>query len=246
MMERSLAPAGGCPRGLYIVCKDLSAGILRHDAAMRTRCIVIALLAVAAVYLAVWPHELGHATAAWLYGCKADAWRTGTHWYLAGSQGGAIDEECLVRRGGGAVAAVAFAGIAVNLFLAGLAALGARWPQSGFGVRWGLIATLLVALANAAEALSYLVVNTLWLKADMQIVVAATGVSRWIWIAAGIILGVLTARALAGPARGASETLAGPGISARLWRWAFAAYALAVGLAAMLSRAFLSASQLGR
>ncbi len=209
---------------------------------MRTRCTVIALLAVAAVYLAVWPHEIGHATAAWLYGCKADAWRTDTRWYLAGSQGGAIDEECLARHGGGAAAAVALAGIAVNLLLAGLAALASRWCRSGTGVRWGLIATLLVALANAAEALSYLVVNTLWLEADMRIVVTATGVSRWIWTAAGIILGVLTARALAGPVRGASTALAGPGISERLWRWAFAAYALAVGLAAMFSRIFLSAS----
>jgi len=207
---------------------------------MRIRCTVTALLAVVAVYLAVWPHEIGHATAAWLYGCKADAWRTGTHWYLAGSQGGAIDEECLARRGGGAAAVVAFAGIAVNLLLAGLAALAARRRQSGFGVRWGLIATLLVALANGAEALSYLVLNTLWLKADMRIVVAASGVSRWIWTAAGLILGVLIARALAGPARNAATALAGLGISARLWLWAFAAYALAVGLAAMLSRGFLS------
>ncbi|HEX3527271.1 MAG TPA: site-2 protease family protein [Thermoanaerobaculia bacterium] len=212
---------------------------------MRTRCTVTALLAVAAVYLAVWPHEIGHATAAWLYGCKADAWRTGTHWYLAGSQGGAIDEECLARRGGGAVAVVAFAGIVVNLLLAGLAALAVRWwlPARKAGhLRWGLVATLLVALANGAEALSYLVLNTLWLKADMRIVVAASGVSRWIWPAAGLFLGVLIARALAGPVRRASGALAGPGISARLWMWAFAAYALAVGLAAMLSRILLSAS----
>ena len=209
---------------------------------MRTRCTVTALLAVAAVYLAVWPHEIGHATAAWLYGCKADAWRTGTHWYLAGSQGGAIDEGCLTHRGGGAAAVVAFAGIAVNLLLVGLAALAGRWWQSGFGVRWGLTAMLLVALANGAEALSYLVLNTLWLKADMRIVVAASGVSRWIWTAAGLILGVLIARALDGPVRKAATALAGPGISARLWLWAFAAYALAVGLAAMLSRIFLSAS----
>jgi len=241
-MERSLAPAGGRPRGLYSVCKDLSAGILRHDAAVRTRCIVTALLAVAAVYLAVWPHEIGHATAAWLYGCKADAWRTDTHWYLAGSQGGAIDEECLARRGGGAAAAVAIAGIAVNLLLAGLAVLAVRWRQSGSGVRWKLIAALLVALANGAEALSYLVLNTLWLKADMRIVVAASGVSRWIWTAAGLILGAVIARALAGPIHKAATALAGPGISERLWLWAFAAYALAVGLAAMFSRILLSAS----
>lgn len=210
---------------------------------MKARCALTALLALAAVYLAVWPHEIGHATAAWLYDCKADAWRTDTHWYLAGSQGGAIDEECLARRGGGAAAAVAFAGIAVNLFLVALAPLFGRWwlpARTADGIRWELIAAVLVALANGAEAFSYLVLNTLWLEADMRIVVPASGVSRWMWIAAGLLLGAVTARALAGPVRRASAALAGPGISERLWRWAFAGYTLAVGLAATLSRAFLS------
>jgi len=210
---------------------------------MKTRCAVTALLALAAVYLAVWPHEIGHATAAWLYGCKADAWRTGTHWYLAGSQGGAIDEECLARRGGGAEATVAFAGIAVNLLLIVLAPLFGRWwlpARTADRLRWGFIATVLVALANGAEAFSYLVLNTLWLKADMRIVVPASGVSRWIWSAAALILGAVIARALAGPVRRASAALAGAGISERLWRWELAGYALAVGLAATLSRIFLS------
>jgi len=210
---------------------------------MKTRCTVTAFLAVAAVYLAVWPHEIGHATAAWFYGCKADAWRTGTHWYLAGSQGGAINEECLARHGGGAAGFVAFAGIAVNLLLISLAPLAGRWwlPARTAGrLRWGFIATLLVALANSAEAFSYLVLNTLWLKADMRVVVSASGISRWIWTASGLILGAVIARALARPIRRASTALAGPGISERLWLWAFVGYALAVGVAAMLSRGFLT------
>jgi hypothetical protein len=57
----------------------------------KARLAATALLAVAAVYLAVWPHELGHASAAWLYGCKADPWRTGTLWYLTGSRPGASE-----------------------------------------------------------------------------------------------------------------------------------------------------------
>ena len=185
---------------------------------MKTRCAVTALLAVAAVYLAVGPHEIGHATAAWLYGCKADAWRTGMRWYLAGSQGGAIDEVCLNRHG--------------RWWLP------ARTPRGG--VRWGLVASVLVALANGAEALSYLVVNTLWLKTDMEIVVAAAGAGRWPWTVAGLILGAVFARALAGPVRSVSAALAGPGIPERLWRWALTGYALAVSLAAVLSRMLLS------
>lgn len=211
---------------------------------MKIRCAVAALLAVAAVYLAVWPHEIGHASAAWLYGCKADGWRTGTNWYLAGSLGGPIDEECLAHRGGGAQAVMAFAGIAVNFLLIGLAPLFGRWwlpaRTAKGGVRWSLVATVLWALANAAEAFSYLVLNTLWLKADMQIVVTAAGAGRWPWTVAGIVLGTVIARALAGPIRKASAALAGPGIPERLWRWGFAGYPLAVSLAAMLSRGFLT------
>lgn len=200
------------------------------------------LLAIMAVYLAVWPHELGHASVAWLYGCKADPWRTGTRWILAGSVGGVIDEECLARHGGGALALMALAGIAVNLLAIGLAPLFGRWwlQPARERIRWGFIFTLLWALANAAEAFSYLVLNTLWLKADMRIVVQASGVSRWAWTAAGLVLGATVARALAGPVGRAAAALAGPGASERSWRWAFAGYALAVSLAAMLSRILLT------
>jgi hypothetical protein len=215
---------------------------LGHDDAVKIRLAMAALLAVAAVYLAVWPHELGHASVAWLYGCKADAWRTGTRWYLAGSVAGGVDEECLVRRGGEAPAFMALAGIAVNLLLIGLAPILGRWwlQTASERIRWGFIATLLWALANYAEAFSYLVLNTLWLKADLRIVVDASGVSRWLWTAAGLILGTVIARALAGPVGRAAAALAGPGASERLWRRAFAGYVLAVSLAAVLSRIFLT------
>ena len=39
--------------------------------------LLFALLALAAVYAAVWGHELGHSFAAYLAGCKAEPWRTG-------------------------------------------------------------------------------------------------------------------------------------------------------------------------
>lgn len=201
-----------------------------------------ALLAVAAVYLAVWPHELGHASVARLYGCKADAWTTGTRWYLAGSQGGAIDEGCLARQGG-ALGLTALGGTAVNLLLLALAPFCGRWWLPGRtargGIRWGLVATLFWALANAAEALSYLVINTVWLRSDMA-VVARAGLGRWPWTAAGLLLGTIIVSALRSPVRKAAAALADPRIPERLWRYGFAGYALAVGLAAMVSRAFLS------
>jgi len=207
----------------------------------------LSLLALLAVYLAVWPHELGHAAVARLYGCKADPWTTDTNWYLAGSQGGAIDEGCLARHGGGAPALMALGGVAVNLLLLALAPLLGRWwlpaRTAGGGVRWGLVATLFWALANAAEALSYLVVNTVWLHADMEIV-ARAGLGRWAWTAAGLVLGVMIVWGLRRPVRKAAavlaESFADGGLSERLWRWGFAAYALAVGVAAVVSRALFS------
>ena len=204
----------------------------------------MALLAVTAVYLAVWPHELGHSLAAYLYGCKTDAWRTETHWYLAGSRAGAIDEGCLARQGGHAVAFTAIAGIAVNLFLVALAPLLGRWWLPGRtereAIRWGLVVTVVWALANAAEAVSYLVINTVWLRSDMEVVVRQSGLGRWTWTAAGLLLAAVAALGLSSSTTKAAQALAGPGASERLWRWAFAGYAFAVGLAAVVSRAFLS------
>lgn len=204
---------------------------------------ILILLAAAAVFLAVWPHELGHAGAAWLFGCKADPWRTDTRWFLAGSRGGAIDEPCLARQGHLALGLTAGAGTAVNLLLVALILLLGRWRQTGHAedgrVRWALVASLLWALANAAEALSYLTVNTLWPASDMAIVIASAGVSRWPWTAAGIALGAAIVRELRAPLGSAAAALADSFRSERFWRRAFTAYALAVALAAIASRALL-------
>jgi hypothetical protein len=226
---------------------------------------VTALLALAALYLTVWPHELGHSAVARLYGCKADFWRTDTHWYLAGSQAGDIDAKCLQRQGGGAFGFMAIAGTAVNLLLILLAPLLGRWwlpgrpglrlsgeatsrsqsmgkraGQTEPGPRWGLIATLFWALANAAEALSYLVINTLWLKNDMAIVVREAGLGPLPWTAAGLLLAALLARSLRSPLRKAAAALAASRNSERLWRWLFRGYFLAVAAAAVASRALVS------
>jgi hypothetical protein len=204
------------------------------------RLAITLLLAAAAVFLAVWPHELGHATTAWLLGCKADPWRTETHWFLAGSRGGAIDQACLARQGGVAQGLTAGAGTAVNLLLAALALLLGRRRETGRtegrGVRWALVAALLWSLANAAEALSYLIVNTLWPTSDMAVVIASAGVGRWPWTALGLLLGVVITRGLRAPFRSAAVALADGTRSERFWRLSFAAYALAVAAAAIASR----------
>ena len=207
----------------------------------RRRLVLLVFLAGAAVYLAVWPHELGHAAAAWLQGCKADGWRTGTRWYLWGSQGGDVDFGCLARRGRGALALTALAGIAVNLVQIGLAPLlGAWWrPASGERRTWWLAATLLWALANYAEAISYLVLNSLWLKSDMAGVVAATGISRRIWFTAGMLGAGLIARGLLPVTRKTADALAGSGGSIRFWMGFFLFYTAGVGLVAAVNRAIL-------
>ncbi|MBW8879376.1 MAG: hypothetical protein JF614_30960 [Acidobacteria bacterium] len=203
--------------------------------------VVLASVAGMAVYLAVWPHELGHAAAAWLQGCKADGWRTGTRWYLWGSQGGDIDFGCLARRGRGALALTALAGIAVNLVQIGLASLLGAWWRPAIGPRrtWWLAATLLWALANYAEAFSYLVLNSLWLKSDMAGVVASTVTSRWIWFTAGILAAGLIARGLLPMIKKTADALAGAGGSVRFWMGFFILYTAGVGLAAAVNRGIL-------
>lgn len=198
-------------------------------------------LAGAAVYLAVWPHELGHATAAWLLGCKADGWRTGTRWFLWGSQGGEIDFGCLARRGKGALALTSLAGIAVNLIQIGAAPILGTWWRSAGGEKgaWWLAATLLWALANYGEAFSYLVLNTLWLKSDMADAVAATGIARWLWFAAGTLGAGLIAWGLLPVARKTAVAMAGPNGSPRFYLGFFLLYTAAVGIAAAVNRALL-------
>ncbi|HEV7508920.1 MAG TPA: hypothetical protein VGS07_28855 [Thermoanaerobaculia bacterium] len=205
------------------------------------RRLALLVLAGAAVYLAVWPHELGHAVAAWLLGCKADGWRTGTRWFLWGSQGGAIDFACLARRGKEALAFTGLAGIAVNLVQLGVAPiLGAWWrPAAGEKRTWWLAATLLWALANYAEAFSYLVLNTLWLKSDMAGVVTATGISRWAWFAGGMLGAALVASALLPVARRTAGALAGPGGSTRFYLGFFLLYTAGVGITAAVNRVLL-------
>jgi membrane-associated protease RseP (regulator of RpoE activity) len=203
------------------------------------RRLALLVLAGAAVYLAVWPHELGHAVAAWLLGCKADGWRTGTRWFLWGSEGGEIDFACLARQGRGALALTALAGIAVNLVQIGVASiLGVWWrPAAGEKRAWWIAATLLWALANYAEAFSYLVLNTLWLKSDMAGVVVATGISRWPWFAAGILGAGLVAAALLPVARRTAAALAGPGGSPCFFLGFFLIYTAGVGLVGAVNRA---------
>jgi hypothetical protein len=200
-----------------------------------SRLLLLTVLAIAAVYLAVWPHELGHAGAAWLLGCKADPWSTGTRWFLWGSRGGDLDFACLARRGRTAQTLTILAGILVNLFLIGIAALAGvwrkRWP-------WWLAATVLWSLANYAEAFSYLTLNTLWLSSDMAGVVTATGTSRWAWLAAGLLGGGLIGRGLLPQARRSAASLAGDR-SARFWMGFFLAYTVGVMLAAAVNRIVL-------
>src|SRR5436305_5035935 len=85
-----------------------------------------AMAAIAAVYGAVWPHELGHAAAARLLGCRRGWLPAGVTPWLAGSRPGGVDAACLAARGRGAVACVALAGIATNLALSAVAAVAAR------------------------------------------------------------------------------------------------------------------------
>jgi len=209
-------------------------------AGLRARA-AVAFAAAAGVYAAVWPHELGLALAAFLLGCREAWWPAAVTPWLAGSGPGRIDAACLASRGRLAVAAVALAGIAMNLLLAAGATALARQPhRTGMSLsplgRTRQVFTLLIALANGAEAVSYLVPNALWPRADMATAIAAAGAGRLPWLAAGLVLAGIFAWALRAPLRESAESLASPALPARFWRWGLVGYTLAVAAAALISR----------
>ena len=202
---------------------------------------IVAVLAITVLYATIWPHELGHSIAAFLSGCKASWWQTDTSWFLWGSWGGDIDYDCLRARGGPALGLTEFAGIAVNLLLLALALTISRSRRLATSSReWVLVGSVLWALANYAEAFSYLVLNTIVLKSDMKIVVYESGVSRWVWCGAGVLGAIACARALAAPTRSAATALATPRISSRTWAWLFVLYTVAVGSAMGAARLVLT------
>ena len=202
---------------------------------------VVALLAIAVLYATIWPHELGHSIGAFLSGCKANWWQTDTSWFLWGSWGGDIDYDCLRARGGPALGLTEFAGIAVNFLLLALALTVARSRRLATPSReWVLVGSVLWALANYAEAFSYLVLNTIVLKSDMKTVVYEAGVSRWAWCGAGVLGAIACARAMTAPTRSAAATLATPRMSSRTWAWLFALYTVAVASAMGAARLVLT------
>jgi len=212
---------------------------------MLIRYMSLALIAVGALYLAVWPHEVGHSLVAFLCGCKANWWQTDTSLLLFGSQGGAIDYGCLGRSGRTALGMTEFGGIAVNLLLLALAPLVGRWWRKNSTAgdsrwRWWFLATFIWALANYAEAFSYLVLNTLWLKSDMRTVVAASGINRWIWFGAGTLVATLVARWMLGPARRAADALATRRGPSEAWLRRFVVYAASASIAMAAGRIIMT------
>jgi hypothetical protein len=197
-----------------------------------SRLIRLAALALASLYLTVWPHELGHAIAAYRLGCKADWWSTYTRLLLAGSGPGAIRLRCLAARGPDAMAVVAGAGIAVNLVLlaAALAAAHLALRRGGAAARSTLVlAAVVLALTEGAEAFSYLVLNGLLPRADVALLISTTGLEGWVWTAAGLLFLVPTVLALRRPLASAAATLAVPG-AAGTWRRVLVAGAVALTL----------------
>lgn len=192
------------------------------------------ILAIGVLYLTIWPHELGHSVSAYLWGCKQNWWQTKMSWFLWNSRGGA-DYRCLETRGASALVITDAAGIVVNLILLGVALLLARWswPRR---YQWLFIGGVFWALANYSEAFSYLVLNTLWLKSDMQTIVSQSGVSRWIWLLLGVAGAFVCGRAMLEPTQRAAELLQSTRLSRRAWLWVFAFYVAAIGLTMAAAR----------
>jgi hypothetical protein len=201
-----------------------------------------AAVAAAALYLTVWLHELAHAATGFALGCKPDGWTTtGTTWYLAGSNAGALDERCVEAHGRLAVTAVAGAGIACNLALMLAAVVAARRLSGDAAHRSSgddahrsadakrhalLLPAVFLALTAGSEAISYLVFNGFAPRADMAPLIAASGIPALAWCLAGVLIAALAVLALRRPL--ASGAAAGVGIrlllAALLLLLAIAAY----------------------
>lgn len=194
-------------------------------------------LAVAMLYPTIWPHEVGHGLVAYLYGCKATLWQTDTSWFLLSSWGGKdIDDHCLTLRGHNAVALTALGGILVNLlFLLLLVPILWVWHKS-VKSSWPFIALFFWMLANYAEAFSYLVLNTAWLKSDMEVVVTAWGVSRWIWFSLSLALAIGLLPLLKPIADKAAAMLSTRPELQPIWLSRFALYVALVGIVMAAAR----------
>lgn len=202
---------------------------------------IVIIIAVAVLYPTVWSHEVGHGVAPYLYGCKKSFWQTRTSWFLFSSSSGKdIDENCLQERGHAAAAWSAFGGTAVNLLLL-FALLAVLWMSHRRAASSTWFVTLFFwALANYAEAFSYLVLNTAWLKSDMETLVIESGVNRWIIFLMGLVLAVAMAWVLRPIAQKAATMLATAYSSERLWRFRFVLYVAIVGVVMAAARVALT------
>lgn len=202
---------------------------------------IVIIIAVAVLYPTVWPHEVGHGVAPYLYGCKKTFWQTDTSWFLLSSWAGKdIDDNCLQRRGHAAVAWSAFGGVAVNLLLL-FALLALLWISQHKAARsWWFVTLFFWALANYAQAFSYLVLNTAWLKSDMQTLVIESGINRWIIFLVGLLLAITLGWVLRPIAQKAAAMLATPNSSERRWHFRFVLYVALVGGVMTIARAGLT------
>lgn len=198
------------------------------------------VISLAVLYPTVWSHEVGHGVAPYLYGCKKTFWQTETSWFLFSSWSGKdIDDTCLRRRGQAAVAWSAFGGVAVNLLLL-FVLLPVLWvSHQKVASSWWFVTLFFWALANYAQAFSYLVLNTAWLKSDMTLVIES-GISRWILFLVGLILAIAMGWVLRPITQKAAAMLATPCSSERRWRFRFVLYVAVVSVVMTAARVVLT------
>jgi hypothetical protein len=205
------------------------------------RLLIAIIIALAVLYPTIWGHEVGHGVAPYLYGCKKTFWRTNTSWFLLSSWAGKdIDYKCMHRHGHAALAWGAFGGVAVNLLFLFILIPALRLWHTRVTHSWWFVALFFWALANYAEAFSYLVLNTAWLKSDMKALVMESGINRWILFVLGLLLAVAMAWMLRPITQKTAAMLAAPKGPERPWRLAFLVYVVVVAGAMAAARAALT------
>lgn len=133
--------------------------------AMKIQHIVLCvLLAYAALYAAIWLHELGHALVYHHLGCKAGLFRLHVPWHFAAASPEPVDADCAASLEAVHQLVAALGGITANLVLAAGAWAGYRRLE---GRGWPAFVTAVFVLANLTEAATYLTLNNLFPAGDM-------------------------------------------------------------------------------
>ena len=140
-----------------------------------------------ALYLVVCLHELGHAFFYYRYGCKKNWWQITVKPYLFFSTPMPIDMEKARALSKKQNIITASAGIAVNLIFAAITFLVLLRINQNYYISLFLHQFLTLHLS---EIVSYLIIGSIYLVSDMEVIAKSKAVLRPLYFIVGIFIGI--------------------------------------------------------